>query len=77
MGPIPAGVHTLQLQLPTASGTQVLNVGVTLGQLTPTSVRAGEGAGTDSVPLRGLPILVGALLIALVGVGRRRSQVIS
>ena len=76
-GSIPAGVHTLQLQLPTASGTQVLNVGVTIGQLTPTSVRAGEGAGTDTVPLRVLPILAGVMLIALVGVGRRRSQAIS
>jgi hypothetical protein len=36
-GPISAGVHTLQLALPTAQGMQAANVGVTVGGL----VRAG------------------------------------
>jgi hypothetical protein len=42
-GPISAGAHTLQLALPTASGMQAVNVGVTVGGLVPASVPAGEG----------------------------------
>jgi hypothetical protein len=53
-GPLPAGAHTLQLALPTASGMQAVNVGVTVGGPVPASVPAGEG----SVPF-------GAVLLAL------------
>jgi hypothetical protein len=42
-GPVVAGVHTLQLALPTASGMQAVNVGVTVGGPVPGSVPAGEG----------------------------------
>jgi hypothetical protein len=42
-GPVSVGAHTLQLALPSASGMQAVNVGVTVGSLLPTSVRAGEG----------------------------------
>jgi len=42
-GPISAGAHTLQLALPTASGLQAVNVGVTVGGLVPSRVPAGEG----------------------------------
>jgi len=43
VGPVSAGAHTLQLALPTASGMQAVNVGVTVGGLVPASVPAGEG----------------------------------
>jgi hypothetical protein len=42
-GPITAGAHTLQLALPTASGMQAVNVGVTVGGPVPARVPAGEG----------------------------------
>jgi hypothetical protein len=42
-GPVSAGAHTLQLALPTASGMQAVNVGVTVGGPVPASVPAGEG----------------------------------
>jgi hypothetical protein len=41
-GPVSAGAHTLQLALPTASGMQAVNVGVTVGGPVPTRVPAGE-----------------------------------
>jgi len=41
-GPVSAGAHTLQLALPTASGMQAVNVGVTVGGRVPTRVPAGE-----------------------------------
>jgi len=47
-GPVSAGAHTLQLALPTASGMQAVNVGVTVGGPVPASVPAGEG---PNVPL--------------------------
>jgi hypothetical protein len=53
-GPVVAGAHTLQLALPTASGMQAINVGVTVGGLVPSSVPAGEG-----------PVPFGAVLLAL------------
>ena len=66
-GPVSAGAHTLQLAIPTSSGMQAVNVGVTVGGLVPSSVPAGEG----SVPF-------GAVLLALLAaaggavlVGRR------
>jgi hypothetical protein len=54
-GPVSAGAHTLQLALPTASGMQAVNFGVTVGGLVPSRVPAGEG---PTVPL-------GAALLAL------------
>jgi len=42
-GAVSAGAHTLQLALPTASGMQAVNVGVTVGGPVPASVPAGEG----------------------------------
>jgi len=44
-GPVSAGAHTLQLALPTPSGMQAVNVGVTVGGPVPASVPAGEGPG--------------------------------
>jgi hypothetical protein len=55
-GPVAAGAHTLQLALPTASGMQAVNVGVTVGGPVPASVPAGEG---------GVPF--GAVLFVLLG----------
>jgi hypothetical protein len=59
-GPVTAGAHTLQLALPTASGMQAVNVGVTVGGPVPASVPAGEGPAT---PL-GLLIAGAGLLVA-------------
>jgi hypothetical protein len=42
-GPLPQGIHTLQLALPTASGMEAVNVGVQVGNVLPTSLPAGEG----------------------------------
>jgi hypothetical protein len=71
-GPIPAGSHTLQLVLPTASGLQAVNVGVTVGPLRPVSVRAGEG---PSGPIRSdATVLLGALALTLLTVQRLRSR---
>jgi hypothetical protein len=59
-GPVPAGAHTLQLALPTASGMQAVNIGVTVGGPVPASVPAGEGS---------VPMPLALLLAALVSVG--------
>lgn len=59
-GPVSAGAHTLQLALPTASGMQAVNVGVTVGGPVPASVPAGEGS---------VPLPFALLLAALVSVG--------
>ena len=59
-GPVSAGTHTLQLALPTASGMQAINVGVTVGGLVPSRVPAGEG---PTVPAG----LVGFVLLAAAG----------
>jgi len=62
-GPISAGAHTLQLALPTASGMQAVNVGVSVGGPVPTSVRAGEGpAGPVGHSVFGLLAAVGAAM---------------
>jgi hypothetical protein len=67
-GPVSAGAHTLQIALPTASGMQAVNVGVTVGGPVPASVPAGEG--TLPAPFT---LLVAALLIGagVVIIGRR------
>lgn len=70
-GAVPVGVHTLQLQLPTSAGTQAVNVGVTVGSVVPTAVRAGEGA--EGAPVRAvmLPILATLLLAGALATRRR------
>jgi hypothetical protein len=70
--PVSAGAHTLQLALPTASGMQAVNVGVTVGGPVPASVPAGEGA----VPTPG-PLLALTLLIAAGAVVAARRQVVA
>ena len=64
-GPVSAGAHTLQLALPTSSGMQAVNVGVTVGGPVPASVPAGEGSVPSGAAL--------FLLLGAVGVlvGRR------
>jgi hypothetical protein len=63
-GPVAAGAHTLQLALPTASGMQAVNVGVTVGGPVPASVPAGEG----SVPFGAvLFVLLGAAVVLVAG----------
>jgi hypothetical protein len=69
-GPVSAGAHTLQLALPTASGMQAVNVGVTVGGPVPASVPAGEG---PTVPL-GL-LALGLLASAGAVVAARRQVV--
>lgn len=70
---IEAGSHTLQLVLPTASGLQAVNVGVTVGGgLAPTAVRAGDG-GTPGVVLRSLAPLAAVGLAPLLLRRRRPS----
>ena len=70
--PVTAGAHTLQIVLPTASGMQAINVGVTVGGPVPASVPAGQGP---------VPMPLALLLAALVSVagavliGRRTLEV--
>jgi len=59
-GPVSAGAHTLQLALPTASGMQAVNVGVTVGGPVPASVPAGEGVVPTPGWLLGLALLASA-----------------
>ena len=61
-GPVSAGAHTLQLALPTASGMQAVNVGVTVGGPVPVSVPAGEGPAPLGSVLIALLAAAGALL---------------
>jgi len=64
-GPVSAGPHTLQLALPTASGMQAVNVGVTVGGPVPASVPAGEGPAVPAGLLAfGLLAAVGAVVAA-------------
>jgi hypothetical protein len=59
-GPVPTGAHTLQFVLPTASGMQAVNVGVTVGGGVPTSIPAGDGLlpqGTG--PISAVLVLLG------------------
>jgi len=63
--PITAGAHTLQLALPTASGMQAVNVGVTVGGPVPASVPAGEGPVVPAGLMAfGLLAAAGALVAA-------------
>ena len=67
-GPVDVGVHTLQLVLPTESGVQAVNVGVTVGAAVPARIPAGDG----EVPLGAVPFLLLGALSALL-IGRRLS----
>jgi hypothetical protein len=67
-GPVPAGAHTLQLQLPTPTGMQAVHVGLTIGGPVPTSVPAGEGPGAPSGPFA---LLAGVAALAAVVLRRR------
>jgi hypothetical protein len=76
-GPVSAGAHTLQLALPTASGMQAVNVGVTVGGPVPAGVPAGEGPAVGGVPLvpsGGMFALVLAVVAGGVLVSRRRVE---
>jgi hypothetical protein len=72
-GAVTSGAHTLQLALPTASGMQAVNVGVTVGGPVPASVPAGEGpAFPVGLALLAVGLLAFGLVIAgAVGLGRR------
>jgi hypothetical protein len=70
-GPVSAGAHTLQLALPTASGMQAVNVGVTVGGPVPASVPAGEGV----VPTPGWLLALTLLALAGAVVAARRQVV--
>jgi hypothetical protein len=67
-GPVPAGPHTLQLQLPTAAGMQAVHVGLTVGGPVPTGVPAGESPGVPAGPLA---VTVALALVASMVVRRR------
>ena len=54
--PIEDGEHTLELRMFTADGFEVVATGITIGQVTPTRIPAGEG-----------PVPFGAVLLALLG----------
>ncbi len=66
---LPPGPHTLQLVLPTGSGLQAVNVGVTVAGPVPGAIPAGDaGASRDA------SIAAGVLLVVAAGVARRRSR---
>ncbi len=78
--PLPAGVHTLQLQLPTVNGIQAVNVGVTVTGPLPVSIPAGEGWLPGDVD-RSIPAGLAALLfgpvLAAGAIRRRRAATTS
>jgi len=78
-GPVAAGTHTLQLALPTSTGMQAVNVGITVRGAVPSGVPAGEGpVGRGSGDLRlwssVLAGLLGLTLMATAGRGLRSSR---
>jgi len=70
-GPVVPGAHTLQLALPTASGMQAIDVGITVGGPVPGSVPAGA---EPSDPLGTIPfwVLVATVLLGVAQAGRAR-----
>jgi hypothetical protein len=76
-GPIPVGQHTLQLALPTASGMQAVNVGVTVRSPVPSLVNTGGGP-MPLVPMS-LVLLLAVLAgtLALVDRGREVASVVA
>lgn len=73
-GPVPAGVHTLQLALPTVNGMQAVNVGVTVGtsSAAPVPNRVNTGGGPVPVMPLSFVLLLTAMVVALVTVDRGR-----
>ena len=71
--PLPPGVHTLQLQLPTTTGIQVVNVGVTVTGPVPGSIPAGEGRLTGDAD-RAVPAVIALLLGTAVMAGTLRRR---
>jgi hypothetical protein len=73
-GPVPAGVHTLQLALPTVNGMQAVNVGVTVGSSSavPVPNRVNTGGGPVPVMPLSFVLLLAAMVAALVTVDRGR-----
>ena len=69
-GAVAEGAHTLQLALPSASGMQAVNVGVTVGGPVPARVPAGEG---PAVP--GWLLAFGLLTVAGAAMAARRQAV--
>ena len=72
-GPMPTGAHTLQLAIPTASGMQAINVGVTVGGPVPTSVPAGDGGLPRGGGLLAMSLALGAAALLSVRLGRREA----
>jgi hypothetical protein len=70
-GPVPAGAHTLQFTLVTSDGVQAVNVGLTVGDLMPARIPAGEG---PSMPRASVLLSIAFLSVAAV-LGRRRSVI--
>ena len=73
-GPVPAGVHTLQLALPTVNGMQAVNVGVTVGTSSAALVPNRVNTGGGPVPVMPLTfvLLLAAMVAGLVTVDRGR-----
>jgi len=70
-GPVSAGAHTLQFTLVTSDGVQAVNVGLTVGDLMPARIPAGEG---PSMPRASVLLSIAFLSVAAV-LGRRRSVI--
>jgi len=68
-GPVTAGAHTLQLTLPTATGMQAVNVGVTVGRPVPARVPAGEGPEVPAGSLLVAVIVAAAFLLRRLAAG--------
>jgi hypothetical protein len=66
-GAVVGGAHTLQLALPTASGMQAVNVGVTVGGPVPGSVPAGDA---PTFPTGPLVLMLGLLAVRVLVVRR-------
>jgi hypothetical protein len=69
-GPVSTGAHTLQLALPTASGLQAVNVGVTVGGPVPARVPAGEGPAGEGPAVPAGLLLVAGLVVTVLGLRR-------
>lgn len=61
------GAHTLELRMYTEDGFEIVATGITIGQVVPTRIPAGEGPGPFD---RVLPLLGAGLVVAMVA-GRR------
>ena len=60
-GAIEDGAHTLELRMYTEDGFEVVATGITIGQVVPTSVPAGEGSVPSGAVLLALLAAAGAL----------------